>query len=226
MTEPYRCTSPTIDSRRAGEAADSLRSCSWLELGRRRISAPEYLSSSGAAGSARADPLPASEGVPGKGRASIVGRTVTIRRPRSELYAAWRDFKRLPQFMENVREVEIIDDRRSRWTIAGPAGVDVQIVARIVEEKQDELIAWESEKGASVRCSGRIVFRDAPDRRGTEVEATISYDPPGGQIGRLVAKALQREPKIQARRELKRFKQLMEAGEVATAHPGRAAPRS
>ena len=44
----------------------------------------------------------------------------------------------------------------------------------------------------------------------------IAYDPPGGVIGELVAKLFQREPRIQTRRDLRRFKQLMETGEIAT----------
>ncbi|MDP9414460.1 MAG: cyclase, partial [Pseudomonadota bacterium] len=73
-----------------------------------------------------------------------------------------------------------------------------------------------SEEGADVRNSGRIDFLDAGPGRGTMVRATISYDPPAGAIGRAVAKVLQREPNVQARRDLRRFKQLMETGEITT----------
>lgn len=54
-------------------------------------------------------------------------------------------------------------------------------------------------------------FADAPAGRGTIVSAEIAYEPPGGDVGRLIAKLFQAEPNIQARHELKRFKQLMEA---------------
>lgn len=166
----------------------------------------------------------------GSGRAwresALVGRTVTINRPRSELYAFWRDLKNLPQFMEDVHSIDVLDDKRSRWTVAGPGGAEVEFVSRITEERPDELIAWESEEGSSVRNSGRLTFRDAPGNRGTEVEIELAYDPPAGTAGRMVAKMMQREPNVQARRELKRFKQLMEAGEIATAMPGPAAPRA
>src|SRR5690606_38948337 len=148
----------------------------------------------------------------------IVGRTVTIDRPRQELYAFWRDFSNLPRFMENVRSVTALDDKRSHWVIAAPAG-EIEFDTVIVEERPGELIAWQSTEDAPIRNSGRIVFRDAPGGRGTQVEATIAYDPPGGKIGQMAAKLFQREPGIQARRELKRFKQLMETGEIATSNP-------
>lgn len=147
---------------------------------------------------------------------SLIGRTVTINRPRAELYAYWRDFSRLATFMDNVERVDVLDERRSHWVVRAPAGKTVEWDAVITEEKDGEMIAWASAEGADVPNSGRIDFRDA-GTRGTIVTATIAYDPPAGVVGKLIAKMFQREPAIQARRDLRRFKQLMETGEIATA---------
>ena len=152
--------------------------------------------------------------IDGKG-SSVVGRSVTINRPVSELYAYFRDFANLPRFMENVVAIEVRDDKVSHWTVKAPAGATVSWDARVTQEEPDRLIAWTSEAGADVANSGRIEFRDAGER-GTVVTATIAYDPPGGVIGKVIAKMFQREPAIQARRDLRRFKQLMETGEIAT----------
>lgn len=159
---------------------------------------------------------------PGSGADTLIGRTVTINRPRAELFAYWRDFTRLPTFMENVEQVEILDDRRSRWVVKAPGGTTVEWVSSITEERDGEVIAWASEEGADVPNSGRIDFRDAQGDRGTIVTATILYDPPAGIIGKVIAKMFQREPAIQARRDLRRFKQLMETGEIATGARSRA----
>jgi uncharacterized membrane protein len=105
--------------------------------------------------------------------------------------------------------------------VKAPAGKTVEWDAVITEEQEDELIAWSSSEDADVPNSGRIEFRDAGDR-GTIVTATIVYDPPAGIVGKLIAKMFQREPAIQARRDLRRFKQLMETGEVATSSRTRA----
>jgi uncharacterized membrane protein len=145
----------------------------------------------------------------------VVGRAVTINKPASELYAYFRNFSQLSTFMENVVRVDILSSERSHWVVKAPAGKMVEWNARITEERDNELIAWASEEGADVPNAGRIEFRDA-GARGTVVIATIAYDPPGGTIGKLVAKLFQREPAIQARRDLRRFKQLMETGEIAT----------
>jgi uncharacterized membrane protein len=145
----------------------------------------------------------------------VVGRAVTINRPAAELYAYWRDFAKLGSFMDNVERIDVVDGTRSHWVVKAPGGKTVEWDARITEDRDGELIAWTSEDGADVANSGRVEFRDA-GARGTVVVATIAYDPPGGAIGKLVAKMFQREPAIQARRDLRRFKQLMETGEIAT----------
>lgn len=146
----------------------------------------------------------------------VVGRTVTINRPRAELFAYWRDFQNLPRFMENVEAVQPTGPKSAEWTIAGPAGKKVRIETKIAEERKDEFIAWRSLEGSDIDTEGRVAFRDAPGGRGTEVEAIIAYKAPGGAVGRGIAKLLQREPGLQARRELRRFKMLMETGEIAT----------
>ena len=157
--------------------------------------------------------------------AALVGRTITVNRPRAEVYAFWRDFKNLERFMENIERVDIDDDRRSHWVVSAPAGKTVEWDSRITEDQPDRLIAWESLDGADIKNTGRIEFRDAPPGRGTEVTATIVYDPPGGDLGKLIAKLFQKEPKVQARRDLRRFKQLMETGEISTSKAPDAAPR-
>jgi uncharacterized membrane protein len=146
---------------------------------------------------------------------TLIGRAVTINRPRAELYAYWRDFANLATILENVERIDVLSPTRSHWVVKAPAGKTVEWDATVTEEQDGEVIAWASEEGADVPNSGRITFRDA-GARGTVVTATILYDPPAGLIGKVIAKMFQREPAIQARRDLRRFKQLMETGEIAT----------
>ncbi|GAA4038464.1 hypothetical protein GCM10022281_19100 [Sphingomonas rosea] len=148
-----------------------------------------------------------------QGRA-LVGQTVTVGKPAAELYAVWRAFERFPEFMDNVRTVRKLDDKRSEWTIEAPGGAAVKLLTRITEEVPGKTIAWVSEPESQIETEGRVEFADAPPGRGTYVRLLIRYTPPAGTLGRLVAKVMQREPNVQARRDLKRFKQLMETGEV------------
>jgi uncharacterized membrane protein len=156
----------------------------------------------------------------------LVGRTVTINRPRQELYEFWRDLRNLPHFMENIHGISVSDDNRSHWVVDAPGGRQVEWDSVLTEDQPGTLLAWQSVEGASVRNSGRIEFLDSTNGRGTLVKATIVYDPPGGNLGRLVAKLFEKEPNIQVRRDLRRFKQLMEAGEVATSTPPNPPPKA
>lgn len=151
----------------------------------------------------------------------LVGVAVTINRPAHELYAFWRDLPNLAAFMENVEQIEMLDDRRSRWRVKAPAGESVEWEAEIIDDCPGESLTWRSVEGADIDHSGKIAFIDA-GARGTVARAVIAYEPPAGFIGRIAAKLFQREPAIQARRDLRRFKQLMETGEIATAARNRA----
>lgn len=153
-----------------------------------------------------------------------VSQAVTINKPREELYRFWRDPSNLARVMENIERIEVLDERRSHWTVKGPAGTTVEFDSVIIDDQPGDFIAWHSEN-ADVDNAGWIEFRDGPTGRGTEVRAFISYDPPLGTVGKVMAKALQREPNQQARRDLRRFKQLMETGEISTAKAPHAAPR-
>lgn len=146
---------------------------------------------------------------------ALVGETVTINRPPEELYAFWRAPANLVAVMDNIASIEPIDDTRSRWTVKAPAGRKVSWESVITHDVPGKEITWQSAPGADIANSGRIEFQDAGPR-GTVVRAVIAYDPPGGTIGQVIAKLFQREPRLQARRDLRRFKQLMETGEIAT----------
>jgi uncharacterized membrane protein len=158
--------------------------------------------------------------------AAIVGRSVTINARPRVLYDLWRDFRNLPKFMLNIDAIEVIDDQRSRWTVAAPGGATVEWEAEITDDQPGRRIAWQSAPGAAVRNSGSVEFRDAPSGRGTEVHAVIAYEPPVGIPGRIIAKLTQREPGIQARRDLKRLKAIVETGEIATNAPQGRRPKA
>lgn len=163
---------------------------------------------------------PAAAGLPAAEEGDVLlARSVSINRPRRELYEFWRDFRNLPLFMENIESVTAVDAVRSHWRVKGPAESTVEWDSILTEDVPGELLAWTSVEGSAVPNTGRIEFKDSSNGRGTVVTATIAYDPPATKLGALIAKMLGKEPKIQARRDLRRFKQLMETGEVPTAQP-------
>ena len=143
-------------------------------------------------------------------REDEVFQAVTVNRPAFELYNFWRDFTNLPQFMDNIKSVEKLDNRRSHWVIKAPAGTSVEFDSRITQDVPGRLIAWESEEGASVPNRGRVEFEESSVPGATVVRATIFFEPPAGAAGRMVAKLFQRDPEEQAQEDLARFRDLME----------------
>jgi uncharacterized membrane protein len=150
-----------------------------------------------------------------KPAAALSAESVTIARPAQELFAFWRNVENLPKFVENLLRIEKVDETRSRWIVKAPAGKTVSWESVITAEETGRSISWQA-RDADVPNSGKVDFEDAGSR-GTVVRAVIAYEPPAGIIGKVVAKMFQREPRIQSRRDLRRFKQLMETGEISTA---------
>lgn len=145
-----------------------------------------------------------------------VEKTVTINKPPEELYRFWHNFENLPRFMKHLKAVKVYDDKRSHWTTGGPLDSTVEWDADITEDRENELIAWSSVEGADVNNSGVIRFQPAPGDRGTEVKVVTSYNLPGGVLASTIAKLLGKKPQQQIGDDLRRFKMLMETGEIAT----------
>jgi uncharacterized membrane protein len=143
---------------------------------------------------------------------SLVSESIVIQRPAREIYDFWRNFENLPQFMDNIKSVQTLGASRSHWVIKAPVGTSVEFDSRVIEDVPGRAIAWRSEEGASVPNRGRVEFIETASGTGTNVRVSISYDPPAGAAGRLIAKLFQREPSVQAREDLARLKQLLETG--------------
>jgi uncharacterized membrane protein len=155
--------------------------------------------------------------VMGIGQSVKVEKSVTIsNKSPDELYQVWHDFENLPSFMKHLKSVQVIDQKRSHWIANAPAGASVEWDAEIVSDQPGKLIAWTSVEGAEIDNSGLVRFQAAPDGRGTEVKVVLEYNPPGGVVSTAIAKLFGEEPEQQIGDALRYFKQLMEAGEIAT----------
>lgn len=145
---------------------------------------------------------------------SRVAHSVTINRDRFELYRFWRKLDNIPQLIDDVVSVQVIDDRRSRWTMKSPVG-EFSWEAEITSEREGEEIAWSTVPGSEIDNSGRVTFNEQPGR-GTRVELEVRLSPPGGKIGTALSRVFTKSPREQIADALHRFKQLIEAGEIAS----------
>jgi uncharacterized membrane protein len=146
-----------------------------------------------------------------------VSESVTIDKSPEELYKFWRNFENLPRFTQYLEDVKVIDDKRSHWKAKAPAGMSVEWDAEIINDEPNKTIAWRSLYPASVDNAGSVRFVEGPAGRGTEVRVVLDYIPPAGKAGWFIAKLFGRDPAAEVREDLRRFKQIMETGEVATA---------
>ncbi len=142
-----------------------------------------------------------------------VDEAITINRPRAEVYRFWRDLSNLSQFMENVESVSAGNGgNRSHWVARGPYGKYIEWDAEIINDKENEVIAWRSLDGADIPNAGSVHFRDLPGGRGTQVNVELQYAPPGGAVGAFVARAFGEDASSQIREDLRRLKTRLEAG--------------
>lgn len=139
--------------------------------------------------------------------------SVTVKRPKEELYAYWRNLENLPNFMSHIEDVRELSNKKSEWTAEVPGGLGtVEWEAEIIWEQKNHSIAWKSLPDSEIENSGEVRFQDAGNGKSTIVESRISYRPPAGQVGGLAAKLLNPAFKKVVENDLKEFKKVMEKG--------------
>lgn len=146
-----------------------------------------------------------------------VERSMTIGKPADELYQRWRDPITLPQVMAGFATVRRSSNDRMHWKVKGPLGRAYEWDSETVNDRPGEGIGWRSLPGGAVPNEGSVRFRSAPGGRGTVVTLRFRFDPPGGALGDAVVKLLGAMPlKLVAEGALRRFKSLVETGEIPT----------
>ena len=151
------------------------------------------------------------EGAPAEidhAKAVDVRHSIMINRPAADLFAMWRDFSQLPRFMDHLERVDVLSNTRSHWVTKGPIGTHISWDAEIVDERQNEWIAWRAVEPAQVPNNGTVMFRDVGGA--TEVFVTLEAQPPAGKLGDMVARMFGRSPDRQVRLALQRFKEIAE----------------
>jgi uncharacterized membrane protein len=149
-----------------------------------------------------------------------VRESVRLERPLAEVYRFWRTLENLPRFMTHLERVTDLGEGRSHWVATGPADVRVEWAAEIINDVENQVIAWKSLPGAEVVSAGSVNFDAVRDGRSTQVSVNLQYAPPAGRVGGWVATLAGREPSQMIREDLRRMKQLLEVGEIARATHG------
>jgi uncharacterized membrane protein len=142
--------------------------------------------------------------------------TITVHKPVAEVYQFWRRLENHPRFMKHLKSVQSTGQTRSHWVAKTPLQTRVAWDAEIIEERENALLSWRSLPGADLDNAGLVRFRELPNGRGTEVRLRLTYAPPGGSAGAVIANLLQSLTQQQFTEGLRRFKQMLETGEIPT----------
>jgi uncharacterized membrane protein len=139
----------------------------------------------------------------------------TIKSP-DECYQFWRNVENLPRFMNNLESVKQLDERRFHWVAKGVSPITSEWDCEITEDRPGAALAWRTVNAAEVPNAGSVLFEAAPRGRGTIVRLSVHYRPVGGRLTAALARLLRQDPQTQVQQDLRRFKQLIETGEIAT----------
>lgn len=142
---------------------------------------------------------------------------IRLEQPIEEVYRYWRRLENLPAFMSHLVRVEEISPTRSHWVAKGPAGMQVEWDADIINEIENKVIGWKSVPGSQIATAGSVNFDRVRAGRSTQVTINLQYDPPAGKAGALIAAMFGRAPSQTIREDLRRLKMRMEASEIAHA---------
>jgi uncharacterized membrane protein len=146
----------------------------------------------------------------------LVEQSLIVNKSPGECYAFWRNLENLPRFIPTLESISVKDDRRSHWVVKPPAGPNLEWDSEITADHVGERIAWRSAGGAAVEHAGNVRFDPAPGGRGTLVRVSMHLEPAMGRAGVGIAKLIGSDPNSQTRENLRRFKSLIETGEVPT----------
>ena len=148
-------------------------------------------------------------------RAIDLHKIITVHAPVREVFDFWSDFENFPLFMSHLKMVRDLGRGRSHWTAEGPAGIGVSWDAEITGFRDGELIAWKSIGASPIRNAGIVRFERIGDSA-TRLDVRMSYNPPGGAIGHLVASLFRADPKHAMDEDLVRLKSLLEVGKTTS----------
>jgi uncharacterized membrane protein len=145
-----------------------------------------------------------------------VSEVVAINETPQALYAFWSNLENLPLFMSHLKSVSKTSERTSHWVAKGPVGTTIEWDSELVDDQQDVRLGWRTLPDSEIRHEGIVTFEPAPGGRGTIARVEMIYWPPAGKVGAQFARLLGEEPRTQINDDLRKLKQLIETGEVAT----------
>ena len=134
---------------------------------------------------------------------TVATTSIEVNVPVRTAYNQWTQFEQFPQFMEGIKEVQQLDDRRLHWK-AEIGGREKEWEGEITEQIPDQRIAWKSVSGAMNQ--GMVTFESLSDTKSL-VQLNIAYEPEG------IVETVGDETgavSLRVKKDLERFKEFIE----------------
>lgn len=145
---------------------------------------------------------------------AVMRASAAINRETGDLYSFWHDFSRMPEFMRYIQQVSPRGENRWHWVAELPMAGRIEWDAEITADEPNRRIAWRSVEGSDIETEGEVNFRRHPEGRGSDVHVEMRYRLASG-MSNLAARLARSMSEQLLREDLRRFKQIMEAGEIA-----------
>jgi uncharacterized membrane protein len=156
------------------------------------------------------------DGVPGN-QGLKIEYAVEVQCQAPELYQFWRNIEQLPRILRHVESVEPLDAWHSHWVARGPLGPALEWDAEIINEHENELIAWQSVHGALLQNAGSVRFEPVSEKT-TYVKVCIELQPIGGAATLALARLFGTDPQRELEEDLERFKDFAERELTPSSH--------
>jgi uncharacterized membrane protein len=139
-----------------------------------------------------------------------------IQRSPEACYRFWRNFENFPKFMSDVDSVQVIDATRTHWRMRATRGEPVEWTVELFSDIPSQQLGWRTIADSPLEHSGVVKFLPAYGHTSTRLDIDIIYKIPIGQPMDLLSLLFTDEPARRWEDDLRRFKQLIETGEIAT----------
>jgi uncharacterized membrane protein len=158
-------------------------------------------------------------------RPGTVVAEVMIRRPVQDVYGFYQHFANLPRIVGDVIAVEPVNGTTYRWFVAGPLGARTRLLITVTEQRDNQLLRYETRGPAPLRARWRLEFDADGDPAIGPTRVREQLTMPLGGLGRALLALVGKFPEREVGANLSRLKDLLEAGTAVGRRSGSDGPR-
>lgn len=146
----------------------------------------------------------------------VISRSITVNKPRDEVFAFCRNPAELGALIPWIDAIEQTGERSYRWVATGPGDRTLYCDLEQSEPKDGRKLHWIAAPQTRFKHDIQMLFSDAPAGRGTQIKVIVACETSFGAAGYALAAAVSRFSDKALLNLLRSIKQQLETGEVTT----------